>query len=67
MFSFVGDTVLDPFVGTGTAMIAAAKAGRNSIGIEIDPTYWRQARERFNRTLPSIVARRTVEFLQWLD
>jgi len=43
MFSFVGDTVLDPFVGTGTTTIAAAKAGRNSIGIEIDPAYLRHA------------------------
>jgi len=39
MFSFVEDTVLDPFCGTGTTMLAAMKAGRNSIGIEIDPHY----------------------------
>ncbi|MFY9463331.1 MAG: site-specific DNA-methyltransferase [Candidatus Sungiibacteriota bacterium] len=32
----VGDTVLDPFAGTGTALIAAAQMGRKSIGIEID-------------------------------
>jgi DNA modification methylase len=36
MFSFVGDTVLDPFSGTGTTSLAAAKWGRNSIGVEID-------------------------------
>jgi site-specific DNA-methyltransferase (adenine-specific) len=41
MFSFVGDTVLDPFCGTGTTMIAAMRTGRNSIGIEIDPEYCR--------------------------
>lgn len=41
MFSFVGDTVLDPFCGTGTTMIAALRAGRNSIGVEIDPEYCR--------------------------
>jgi modification methylase len=41
MFSFVGDTVLDPFCGTGTTMIAALRTGRNSIGIEIDPEYCR--------------------------
>jgi modification methylase len=40
MFSFVGDTVLDPFVGTGTTTLAAAKAARNSIGVEIDPDYF---------------------------
>lgn len=43
MFSFVGDTVLDPFCGTGTTMIAAIRAGRNSIGVEIDPDYCRMA------------------------
>lgn len=39
MFSFAGDTVLDPFAGTGTTNLAAIEAGRNSIGIEIEPTY----------------------------
>lgn len=39
MFSFVGDTVLDPFCGSGTTMIAAFRTNRNSIGVEIDPDY----------------------------
>jgi len=39
MFSFVGDTVLDPFCGSGTTMVAALKYQRNSIGVEIDPEY----------------------------
>jgi len=43
MFSFTGDTVLDPFCGSGTTMIAAFRAGRNSIGVEIDPEYYRMA------------------------
>jgi len=43
MFSFCGDTVLDPFVGTGTTMIAALRNNRNSIGIDIDPDYCRMA------------------------
>lgn len=46
MFSFVGDTVLDPFMGTGTTSVAAAKWGRNSIGIEIDPHYFASAHKR---------------------
>jgi DNA modification methylase len=48
MFSFVGDTVLDPFMGTGTTSLAAAKWGRNSIGVEIEPAYIRIARERID-------------------
>ena len=36
MFSIYGNTVLDPFLGTGTTMIAAIISGRNSVGIEID-------------------------------
>jgi modification methylase len=43
MFSFTDDTVLDPFCGSGTTMIAALRAGRNSIGVEIDPEYCRMA------------------------
>ncbi len=43
MFSFQGDTVLDPFCGSGTTMIAALKYGRNSIGIDIDTEYCRFA------------------------
>lgn len=39
MFSFVGDTVLDPFCGSGTTMLAAAKYGRNSIGVETEAHY----------------------------
>jgi DNA modification methylase len=43
MFSFYGDTVLDPFVGTGTTMVAALRAGRSSIGLDIDAEYCRMA------------------------
>jgi DNA modification methylase len=39
MFSVKGDTVLDPFVGTGTTTMAAMAACRNSIGIEIEPSF----------------------------
>ena len=39
MYSFVGDVVLDPFLGTGTTSVAASRWGRNSIGVEIDPGY----------------------------
>ena len=46
MFSFVGDTVLDPFMGTGSTQVAAARFGRNSIGVEIDPVYFQDALQR---------------------
>ena len=39
MFSLPGDTVLDPFLGTGTTMQAAIATGRNSIGFEIDENF----------------------------
>lgn len=37
MYSIKGDTILDPFLGTGTTQLVAAALGRNSIGYEIDP------------------------------
>ena len=46
MFSFAGDTILDPFVGTGTTSVAALLAGRNSIGSDIEPAYITGAYER---------------------
>jgi modification methylase len=39
MFSFVGDTVLDPFAGTGTTPVASFETGRNSVSVEIEPEY----------------------------
>ena len=48
MFSFVGDTVLDPFMGTASTNVAAAACGRNSVGIEVDPTYFDQAATRMH-------------------
>lgn len=39
LYSFVGDTVLDPFLGSGTTTLAARLLGRNSIGYEINRTY----------------------------
>src|SRR5258708_26783915 len=46
LFSFAGDTLLDPFVGTGTTNLAAIATGRNSIGNEIDPIYLNIAAQR---------------------
>jgi site-specific DNA-methyltransferase (adenine-specific) len=46
MFSFVGDTVVDPFCGSATTMVAALKHGRNSIGVELDTTYCKMSASR---------------------
>ncbi len=56
MFSFVGDTVLDPFMGTGTTNVAAAKWGRNSVGIEVDSNYFEMAANRIDRETPKLLA-----------
>jgi modification methylase len=64
MFSFRGDTVLDPFCGTGTTMLAAMKCGRNSIGIEIDEEYCRMALDRLTREERSLSTEVKIEFLR---
>jgi len=46
MFSFVEDTVLDPFLGTGSTTVAAIRAGRHSIGNELDPHYFKLTRDK---------------------
>lgn len=46
MFSFTGDTVLDPFSGSGTTMIASARSGRNCIGVETEAYYCDYATRR---------------------
>lgn len=51
LFSFAGDTVLDPFVGTGTTSLAALNTGRNSVGMEIDPFYLGMAKERLTKAV----------------
>lgn len=54
MFSFVGDTVLDPFLGTGTTTVAAAKWGRNSMGFEVDGYYLSHAEKRIAEETSSL-------------
>lgn len=54
MFSFVGDTVLDPFMGTGTTNVAAARCGRHSIGCEVDPHYFEMAEQRIRDETTSL-------------
>jgi site-specific DNA-methyltransferase (adenine-specific) len=53
MFSFVGDTILDPFVGVGSTVVAAAEMHRSSIGVEIEPKYFDLAEQRITKHLPA--------------
>jgi len=46
MFTFVGDTVLDPFLGSGTTALAARNLGRNSVGYEVNPDFVHIIREK---------------------
>ena len=63
MFSFVGDTVLDPFLGSGTTTVAAAKVGRNSVGCEVDPHYFEMAYDRVVNESSSLFSETTIEAL----
>jgi len=66
MFSFVGDTVLDPFMGTGTTTVAAAKCGRNSIGFEIDRHYYKLAQKRISEETSSLFSTATINSIDSL-
>lgn len=50
LYSFYGDTVLDPFMGSGTTAEAALELGRNAIGYEINPEYQALIEKKINRT-----------------
>ncbi len=49
LFSFVGDTVLDPFMGSGSTLVAASRNSRKGIGIEIDTRYCEIAVDRIKK------------------
>lgn len=50
--SVMGETVYDPFAGSGSTLIAAALEGRTAVGCEIDERYCEAAAKRFERELP---------------
>jgi site-specific DNA-methyltransferase (adenine-specific) len=56
MFSFTGDTVLDPFMGLGTTLVAAARCGRNAIGVEVEPSYFSKAKARLEGEVACLFA-----------
>jgi len=51
MFSFIGDTILDPFLGSGTTSVAAVKLARNSIGYEINQEYLTTIKKRLMKNI----------------
>ncbi len=59
MYSVYGDTVLDPFAGTGTTSLAAAAAARDSVGVDLEREFTEVVRERIHET--PAVSRRAVE------
>ena len=65
LFSFAGDTVLDPFAGTGSTSQAAIMTGRNSISNEIEPSYVEIARKRIIKAArePRIVGATNAEVI----
>ncbi|HET6428758.1 MAG TPA: site-specific DNA-methyltransferase [Phycisphaerae bacterium] len=63
MFSFVGDTVLDPFLGSGTTSLAAWQTGRNSIGVELDEAYLKSAVRRFRTGTGTLTSHHEMEVI----
>lgn len=51
-YSYVGDVVLDPFIGSGTTAVAAKMLGRHYIGFEIHDEYIQLAKERLEKVVP---------------
>ncbi len=54
MYSFVGETVLDPFLGSGTSSLAAKLSNRHSIGYEINPDFLSIIKEKIDDKQPTL-------------
>lgn len=63
MFSFVGDTILDPFLGSGTTTLAAKNLNRNSIGYEINKEYIPAIEEKLNFEKEGLFGKYEIEFI----
>ena len=58
LYTFEGDAVLDPFMGSGTTLVAAALTDRRGVGYDLDPDYVEIARERINAAHARVWAHR---------
>ena len=63
MFSFVGDNVLDPFLGSGTTMLVAKNLNRNSVGYEINNDYLATIKEKIGATKEDALKNVAFEFI----
>jgi site-specific DNA-methyltransferase (adenine-specific) len=63
MFSFVGDNVLDPFLGSGTTMLAAKNLNRNSVGYEINNNYLPTIKEKIGAIKDDLFKNVAFEFI----
>ena len=64
MFSFVGETVFDPFAGSGTTSLAAIHQGRNSIGYEINKTFEPVIKEKLCSSQLSFIDDAAISFIE---
>ncbi len=53
LFSYVGDTVLDPFLGSGTTLVACRDLGRRGLGVDVSRPYCEMAMERLAEPVPA--------------
>ncbi len=70
MFSFIGDTILDPFLGSGTTTLAAKNVNRNSIGYEINSQFLPFIKEKIGANEPAQMAKfefiiQKLEYCDW--
>ena len=63
MFSFAGDTVLDPFVGSGTTSLAAKNLGRSTVGYEINSKFIEMIKQKLDVGVGKMFDNSTVNFL----
>ncbi len=67
MFSFVGDTVLDPFLGRGTTSLAAKNLSRNSMGYEINEDFLPIIKEKLGLKQSTIFQNVRLEVIKQVD